>query len=697
MDFDEQVSQGTHASLELLYSISRELASALDLRTLLQRILFLSMDYIGAISGSIIVLDDKGQAIDATLIVGKKVYNNTAQQLKVILEGGLAGWVVKHRQAVLIPDTSNDSRWMRRPDDAKNRTGPKSAVSVPLLTREQMAGVMTLVHPTPGFFDTGNLALIQAISDQAGIAVLNARMYAESQRQARAMTAVAESAAAITGALSLEQVIQRILEQVRQALAIQIVSLALIDTVDKTWKYRASTYEGEQTIVGQTLKIPEAAVETVTIQGQGIIFSKPHGESLFSKEIPLETEFEIPALAYAPIRSEGKVIGVLEALKPQEGGFETQDMLFLTGIGNLAGTAIQHAQLFDNLQAAHQRYRDLFEVSIDPILITDWQGHILEANRQATAATGYKKDELLDFTVAQLHDISNDKVGEDFSHLQQGKTVSYESSLRTKSSRFIPIQVYVRDGWIEGISHLQWIFHDITERKELDRLRDDLISMIYHDLRSPLANVVSSLDVLDAILPKGEEATLKPMLNIAMRSTERIQRLTSSLLDINRLEAGQPIVQQQLISPTVLLVDAIETVTPVSENKNQQIIQHLEGDLPAISIDADMIRRVIINLLENAIKFTPLEGTIIVGAKREAEWVHIWIQDTGPGIPAAARERIFDKYTRLQPESGPKGIGLGLAFCRLAVEAHGGCIGLEGKSSEGSRFFIKLPIAPEEG
>jgi signal transduction histidine kinase len=221
--------------------------------------------------------------------------------------------------------------------------------------------------------------------------------------------------------------------------------------------------------------------------------------------------------------------------------------------------------------------------------------------------------------------------------------------------------------------------------------------MIYHDLRSPLANVVSSLDVLETMLPLDDDPALRSLLSIAIRSTERISRLTNSLLDIRRLETGQPIVNQQLASPSELILDALEAVRMIAEGKNQQLVSEIQADLPDLWVDADMIRRVLINLVENAVKYTPSGSQIHIGAHRspESRLVELWVRDNGPGIPAVDRERIFDKYARLQSKDGPKGFGLGLAFCRLAVEKHGGRIWVDSEVSSGSTFHFLLPVAQE--
>ena len=227
--------------LELLYHVSREVATALDLRTVLQRVLYQAIQNVGGERGSIVVLDDAGKAVDSTIVYGQHFQQDTTQQLRDTVEHGLAGWVLKNREPVLITDTSQDERWLHRPDDAKKKTGAKSALCMPLLVHERLVGVLTLVHSQTKAFGTEHLELMQAIADQAGIAVLNARLYTESQRQARVMSALAESAAAINMSLRLDEVLQRILNQTIQALQVETVALALIDPTGNELVFRAAT------------------------------------------------------------------------------------------------------------------------------------------------------------------------------------------------------------------------------------------------------------------------------------------------------------------------------------------------------------------------------------------------------------------------------------------------------------------------
>ncbi len=687
---DTPEDNSTRSSLELLYHISRELSSALDLRTVLERILFLSMQNVGAINGSIIVLDDNGALVDSAIIAGDTIHNHTTMRLKETLEKGLSGWVVRERRVALVENTIEDSRWMPRQYEDDEKQLPKSAVSAPLLTHENLVGVLTLVHPKTGFFTADHVALVQAIADQAGIAVLNARLYAESQRNAQVMTSLAKSASGISVSLNVEDVFTGILEQTVQAVDVKVVALTLLDFQTGKLELRASKGWPKSSSLRIPKEIDQGISQWVIEHDEGVIIPEARKDDQFNPSTDQMKGKISKAILCAPIHYRGEVIGTLEAINPKSTDFDQDSLLILSGIADLAGTAIRHAQLFTQLQAAHQSYHDLFEDSIDPILITNWNGAILEANRKAVVFSDFSKNDLASMQIYQIHQIDKDLVGEDFSNLRSGKTISYESRLYTASGHQVPIKVYAREIQLDNISHLQWILRDITEQKKLDTLRDDLISMIYHDLRSPLANVVSSLDLLGTMMPS-DDPVLKSLLEISMRSTERIQRMTESLLDLSILDAGQPIGTRKLTNILALVCEAVEAMESLVHNKSQIIRYKVPDRLPNVLVDQDMIRRVVTNLLENASKYSPQGSKIEVGARQEGDQIQVWVKDNGSGIPASEHERIFDKFTRLKTENAPKGLGLGLAYCRLAIQAHGGNIWVDSEVGAGSRFTFSLP------
>jgi PAS domain S-box-containing protein len=392
----------------------------------------------------------------------------------------------------------------------------------------------------------------------------------------------------------------------------------------------------------------------------------------------------------APLEAQGKPIGVIAAINPIGGRFEPDAEPVLRGVGALAGATIQNAESHARLQWAQQRYLALFEESFDLVFVTDWDGKITETNRQASAITGLHQDQLRAMVIGQLHAVDWSRVGKDYAALHRHGSTRYDSSLMTADGRVVPVEVRASRVEFEEADSILWTMHDQTEHKQLDELRGNLASMIYHDLRSPLSNLTSSIELLKGMVT--DDADVKTTMEIAEHSAVRMNRLVNSLLDINRLEGGGKLTAQSIVQPGALVRAAMQDVAPLAEARRQVIHAEIAAGLPEIWVDADMMRRVLVNLLENAIKFSKSGTAMEAGVRLVEHMVEFWVQDHGPGIPMDEQAHIFEKFARRQstPEGAP-GLGLGLAFCRLAVTAHEGTIEVESQEGHGARFAVKLP------
>ena len=240
---------------------------------------------------------------------------------------------------------------------------------------------------------------------------------------------------------------------------------------------------------------------------------------------------------------------------------------------------------------------------------------------------------------------------------------------------------------------IQWVGHDVSERVALEQLREDLTHMIVHDLRNPLGSMMSGLQLVHSALVAGDSSLpLVKLLSIAMRGGRNMFRLIDSLLDLGRMEAGEIDLKRTMVSPAALIQDAIEQVHPTVLSREQTLTAEIAPDLPPVLADADLMLRVVANLIDNAVKFSPLGGQITVRLERVGEEVRFGVTDTGPGIPPESRQRIFDRFVRLEGFEDVKGTGIGLAFCKLAVEAHEGRIWVESEVGRGATFYFALPL-----
>ncbi len=510
------------ATLDLLINISKELTSDLDLRTVLARSLSLACSALGAERASIIVLDEKGQPLDAAMVVGSDQIPSTAAKLRSLIRKGLAGWVLRSGLPALVTDTSTDERWLARPDDSLGDSGSKSVMCVPIVTRGKPVGVFTIVHPEANYFAPSHLSLLVSIAEQAGIAIYNARL---------------------------------------------------------------------------------------------------HGQ----------------------------------------------------------------------VQTAQRRYRQLFDDSLDMIFLTDRSGTYREMNQRASALVPHRGRALNNLKIPSLLNLDEKWLEAQTENLRRGSTLRFEGLFFGREKDGLPVEVYLRPLAIDGEDSLQWIMRDISSRRSLESLREMLSECVMHDLRAPLANIRSSLDLMT--LAGGEhESADRELAAVARRSSERMLHLINSFLDLSHLEAGQALKNKRPLKMAPILREAVEHFKPALEEKKQVLKASFAQKLAPVQGDREMLLRVFMNLLDNAIKFSPAGGKLAITAAAHPEGrLVVEVEDSGAGIPREEWGTVFDKYYRVSSTSPRSGYGLGLAFCRLAVEAHGGTIHIDASSLGGSRFTVHLP------
>jgi two-component system sensor histidine kinase/response regulator len=225
--------------------------------------------------------------------------------------------------------------------------------------------------------------------------------------------------------------------------------------------------------------------------------------------------------------------------------------------------------------------------------------------------------------------------------------------------------------------------------QEVEKLRDDMRNMIVHDLRTPLTAVIVGVEMLRQA---GElTATQQEMTEIAITGGQTLLRMINDLLDVEKMESGTTQLQYSELSARTLVAGAVAQVRPLAEMGQTALLTEIAEGLPLFAGDENQLSRTLVNLIANAIKFTP-SGTVTISATSDDANMRIAVRDNGHGIPSDAFGRIFEKFGQVDAPNRV-GTGLGLAFCKLAVEAHGGHIDVESTLRVGSTFSFTIPLS----
>ncbi|MBA2450131.1 MAG: GAF domain-containing protein [Chloroflexi bacterium] len=249
---------------------------------------------------------------------------------------------------------------------------------------------------------------------------------------------------------------------------------------------------------------------------------------------------------------------------------------------------------------------------------------------------------------------------------------------------------------LENAMLYQEAVREREQLKELERLKSQFLSLVSHELRTPVTSIKASAEVLLSTAPAGiPEAHLRLLRNID-RSSDRLSALITDLLDLIRLESGRLELQREYLDVRQVAEEAVSTVRPLADRRNQTIQIDLSADTCPVYGDRRRLEQIALNLLMNGVKFAPLGGTIWLQVRRDADrHVRLTVRDEGPGIPAEEQRRVFEPFYRLDTEETRRttGTGLGLPIASALTELHGGSLHLESAPGQGSTFSMTLPGA----
>ncbi|MFN3973983.1 MAG: ATP-binding protein [Dehalococcoidia bacterium] len=408
-----------------------------------------------------------------------------------------------------------------------------------------------------------------------------------------------------------------------------------------------------------------------------------------------------------PLEAEGHSLGslVLDGVEaPTPGLLEEAKAVALVGLALLqAGEALRREErLQREARARQRRLQAIIDAIPEALLIVQAPtAHISMANRWAHRMLGTTEDGRL--AIGSLYDLrlfTPEGVPLPFEQRPTTRCLrgevceGLEVLLEVRPGQRIPLLVNaapLSDEHGHTIGAVV-VWQDITHLKRMERLRSDFLSMVSHDLRTPLASIKAAVSTLRTT-PALEPASQQGLLQAIDEETERLVRMVNNLLDLSRLEAGALPVEPEECWLADIVQQAVREVERAGLAQGRGIQIHLPPDLPPLWADFSHIQRVVVNLLVNALAHAPSTTPVRITASHDARRneVLVSVADEGPGIPAEDIPHLFERFYRPRQKGG-HGTGLGLAICKALVELHGGRIWAESTPGRGSTFTFALPI-----
>ncbi|MDO9463950.1 MAG: MEDS domain-containing protein [bacterium] len=349
----------------------------------------------------------------------------------------------------------------------------------------------------------------------------------------------------------------------------------------------------------------------------------------------------------------------------------------------------------EELRENEEKYRDLWENVNDLIQSVKPDGTFVYVNRAWRETLGYNEKEIPDLSLLDIiHPDSHAHCMEIFKRLLAGEKVEYiEAAFLAKDGKTIMVEGSANCRFVDGKPvTTRAIFRDVTERKKVEKRKSEFLSHVSHALRTPLASIKSFVEIL--LKYKDVNPTEQSeFLTVINNETDRLTRLINQLLDLDKIEQDE--LKWKFVSCDIsnIVQNAISELEPLIQEKNIVVNMNLPSQDLIVNGDKDRLNEVFINLIGNAIKFTPSKREIRITVKNKGKVVEVSIADTGIGIPKDELTNIFERFKRLDNSINRKltGTGLGLYICKQIIEKHEGKIWAESHGSKGAKFIFVLP------
>ncbi len=603
--------------------------------------------------------------------------------------------------------------------EAPDPTGyTRPAWLIPLHIDHDPVGVLALWEHDHKALTEHELHIIEEVSEQAALALRNAMTHAETDATLRErvieLSTIEVVSRHIAATLDRDVIASDVLAAAMSAIGSEIGSCLLLNSAgDFEVVVRFDSPERHTNLTNQPSVLTPLIAQVEQTKKPVLV------TDVQSSELDLGLTPGSGSALCVPILSETEPIGILVFEDSMPNSFTESHLRFVKTLAEHAAIAIENARLYQAVRAGRDQLQAILDSTRDAVFLFDHEGRLLCFNPVAEEMLaqslapylgqsflswlrGVRAKRLQELTGFSLLQFRQHVLGmlRNPTHVTQrqfqqlhGEDIRYidETGSPVLNNEAQPV------GWLI-------VWRDNTEEHKLDTMRRELSSMVVHDLRNPITSIISGMRMLQDILTETSlnHNVATEIIQIARNSAENMLHLVQSLLDVSRLEQSKVILDCESLSLQDAIDYAITSMLGLAISAGITIETHIPQDLPAVWIDDEKIQRVLVNLLDNALRHTSHSGTVCVEVSHQSALnvVLVRVEDTGPGIPSHERHRIFDKFVQLDYQTalrGHKGTGLGLTFCKLAIEAHGGHIWVEDGATGGAAFCFTVPVVPAHG
>lgn len=401
-----------------------------------------------------------------------------------------------------------------------------------------------------------------------------------------------------------------------------------------------------------------------------------------------------------PIIAHGEPCGSVEVYyqeeRPEsfEGPFSEEERKLISAISESLGTIIEKMRTEDALKASESNYRTLVESSPDGIINLDTTGYITDCNEGVSKLLGYPREEIngrnlrefVPYTIPANLKAYYEEAAVDGQLENEYELIGQDGEAVPVWAKTVPI--YGSDN--DPVQYVVYL-RDIAVRRRMDQLKDEFIGLISHELRNPLTVIIGGINTALSERERLSPEEITQLLQDAASEAESLSHLIWNLLELSRSQANRLLIYPEPIridDITEQIVEKMQLQSPL-----HRFVMDFPDDCPPVHADQLRLERILHNLLENAVKYSPVGREIHISARTKTDSMVIGVSDEGDGISAEDLENLFDSFYRLREHelAGITGTGLGLSVCKILVEAHGGTVWVKSEPGQGSTFYFSLP------